>query len=125
MDIDECVFVFSCAGREKDVRMCGNGRKARGAAVGTRERLPVGQIDVLLGGNGRAPRCAAVDARERLPVERGDARYGGAARLRRSVTALAPAACREKEKERRNEEPRKDDKIENSDTTDIKNKSGS
>ena len=48
-----------------------------------------------------------------------------AARLRRSVTALAPAACREKEKERRNEEPRKDDKIENSDTTDIKNKSGS
>ena len=116
------IRLFVCNG---DVRICGNGRKPRGAAVGTRERLPVGRTDVLLGGNGRAPRCAAVGARERLPVERGDARYGGAARLRRSVTALAPAACREKEKERRNEEPRKDDKIENSDTTDIKNKSGS
>ncbi len=45
------------------------GRAARSAAVGARERLPVGRGDVRVGGGGRAPRGAAVDARERLPVE--------------------------------------------------------
>ena len=47
------------------------GRASRGAAVGTRERLPVGRVDVLLCGIGRAPQCAAVGARERLSVEQG------------------------------------------------------
>ena len=47
----------------------GFGRAPRGAAVGTRERLPVGRVDVRVRGDERAPRDATVGARERLPVE--------------------------------------------------------
>jgi hypothetical protein len=51
-----------------DVRERGAGRAPRGAAVGSRERLPVGRGYVLVCCAGWPPRGAAVVARERLPV---------------------------------------------------------
>ena len=61
---------------DSDVRARGEGRVPRGAAVGARERVPVGQGDVLVCGEGRAPRDASVGARERLPVGQEDVRVG-------------------------------------------------
>ena len=47
---------------------CDGGRASQDAAVGARERLPVGRVDVRACGDWRTPRDAAVGARERLPV---------------------------------------------------------
>ena len=56
-----------------DVRASGGGRPARVAAVGARERLPVGRDDVHERGGVRPPRGASVGVRERMPVGRVDA----------------------------------------------------
>ena len=67
----------------------GEGRASRGAAVGARERLPVGRDDVQGGGAERTPRGAAVVARERLPVERVYVLVGGEGRTLRGAAVGA------------------------------------
>ena len=73
-----------CSGRERTAARGTSGRARtrrirppRGAAVGARERLPVGQEDVRGRGGVRPLRDVEVGARERLPVGRGDVRERG------------------------------------------------
>ena len=69
-------------------------RDSRGAAVGARERLPVGRGDLRVGSGGRAPRGAAVAARERLPVGRDGVRWDGEGRSPRGAEVVARERAR-------------------------------
>ena len=83
-------------------------RPPRGAEVGARERLPVGQEDVRGSGGVRPPRCAEVGARERLPVGRVDAPTRGFEGIRRGLSRRRETACalptREPRRETRRDE---------------------
>jgi hypothetical protein len=63
-----------------DSNTCSSWRASRGAAVGARERLPVGREHLHIGGERRAPRGAAMGAREWVPVGRRYVRGGGGGR---------------------------------------------